>query len=120
MENFVCNTINENVHNKTNSELVSEVLRLRQAIRNHRDQKGDDRCWMDDEELYKVLPEGYVPPERDTTVELKLCEKYIQCRRNPKTKYVSPQRRIEELEKEVKDLRKFIRDDPFGFPDGDL
>jgi hypothetical protein len=76
-----------------------------EAIRKHRDQRGDDRCWMDDEELYKTLPEGYTPPQRDTCVRLELCKKYIECRQNPKTEYISPQRRIEELEKEVETLR---------------
>lgn len=78
--------------------LIGEIRRLQAAIRQHRDQRGDDRCWMDDETLYKVLPEGYVPPERDVTVELAQCERYLACRRNPATVYISPQRRIEELE----------------------
>lgn len=97
--------------------LIEMVLELRKAIRSHRDQRGDDRCWMDDEELYKVLPEGYTPPERDTTVELQLCEQYINCRRNPATKYISPQRRIEELERENKSLKQEINGLTFGFPD---
>jgi hypothetical protein len=67
------------------------------AIRKHRDQRGDDRCWMDDEELYKALPEGYTPPERDTAVELRNCEIFLACRKNPATTYVSPQREIEAL-----------------------
>jgi hypothetical protein len=37
--------------------LHAEVLRLRNAIRLHRDQRGDDRCWLDDVLLYKALPE---------------------------------------------------------------
>lgn len=79
--------------------LAVEVERLRTAIREHRDTRGDDRCWQDDETLYKTLPEGYEPPRRDASVELDLCRQYIACRRNPATEYVSPQRRIEELEK---------------------
>lgn len=78
--------------------LRAENEQLKAAIRSHRDQRGDDRCWQDDETLYSRLPEGYAVPARDTTVELALCEKYIACRRNPATEYVSPQRRIEELE----------------------
>lgn len=72
-----------------------------EAIRKHRDQRGDDRCWQDDEELYSILPEGYTPPPRDTAVMLEQCEKYIACRQNPATTYISPQRRIEELETEL-------------------
>jgi hypothetical protein len=86
------------------SELFAEVERLRTAIRKHRDQRGDDRCWMDDEELYKALPEGYFPPERDTSVELEHCKRFIACRRNPATAYVSPERRIEELEHRIKEI----------------
>ena len=84
----------------------SELEKLQAEVRKHRDQRGDDRCWMDDEELYKALPEGYTPPERDTLVEIALCRKFIENRHNPTTEYVSPQRRIEELEAEIADCRK--------------
>lgn len=82
-------------------EMARYIEKLEAAIRKHRDQKGDDKCWLDDEELYKVLPEGYEPPKRDSQVELENCIRYIQCRHNPNTEYVSPQRCIEELELEV-------------------
>ena len=45
-----------------------------------------------------MLPEGYMPPRRDTAVELARCQQYIASRQHPQTEYVSPQRRIEELE----------------------
>jgi hypothetical protein len=73
------------------------IDKLERAIREHRDQRGDDRCWRDDEELYEVLPEGYEVPTRDTAVELSLCERFIKNRQNPKTEYVSPEREIERL-----------------------
>jgi hypothetical protein len=41
----------------TPSELYNEVLKLRYGIRQHRDEKGHDRCWIDDEKLYLLLPE---------------------------------------------------------------
>ena len=85
-------------------DLVSLTESLLAAIRKHRDYRGDNRCWVDDEELYRVLPEGYTPPERDAVVELENCKKYITRRHNPRTRYVSPQRRIEELEEDVKRL----------------
>lgn len=31
------------------------INELEAAIKNHRDQRGDDRCWVDDQELYQVL-----------------------------------------------------------------
>jgi hypothetical protein len=36
-------------------EVLDELERLEAAIRKHRDQKGDDRCWMDDQDLYAAL-----------------------------------------------------------------
>jgi hypothetical protein len=89
-----------------NDRLKGKCRNLEAAIRKHRDERGDDRCWKDDEELYQVLSEGYTPPERDTAVELHNCEKFIACRQNPATVYVSPQRRIEELLQENERLRR--------------
>ena len=37
-------------------ELRSKIIQLRNAIRYPRDQKGDDRCWLDYYLLYKLLP----------------------------------------------------------------
>lgn len=90
--------------------LIAEVKRLSSAIRSHRDQRGDDRCWMDDEKLYAALPEGYTPPPRDSTVELRNCERYIASRHNPGTEYVSPEREIEQLKSENAKLRRELTD----------
>lgn len=100
-------------------EKQERIEQLEAAIRSHRDQRGDDRCWIDDETLYRVLPEGYTPPLRDSSVELALCAKYIECRHNPLTEYVSPQRRIEELEREVEQYRQVTQDGK-RIPAGDL
>lgn len=80
-------------------ELQEEVETLRAAIRKHRDEKGDDRCYLDDYELYKVLPEGFEPPKYCTAVELENCKRYIASRQDPNIEYVSPQREIERLTK---------------------
>ncbi len=42
---------------KNLDQLQGEIIKLRNVIRYHRDQKGDDRCWLDDELLYESLPE---------------------------------------------------------------
>lgn len=86
-------------------ELTAEVDKFQSAIRNHRDQRGDDRCWLDDETLYKSLPEGYTPPARDVAVEIANCQKFIETRRCPATEYVSPQRQVDELTAENARLR---------------
>lgn len=85
------------------SQRGNRIEELETAIHKHRDQRGDDRCWMDDEDLYRVLPEGYEPPERDTSVEIGNCQRFIANRRNPKTVYVSPQREIEALKRALRE-----------------
>lgn len=68
----------------TITDLISQVELLENAIRKHRDQKGDDRCWLDDQELYSVLNEpipesaGILPTKE---IFLGNCEKYYQCRK---------------------------------------
>lgn len=89
-----------------------EIGRLRDAIRKHRDYRGDDRCFLDDEELYAILPEGYTPRERDSAVELKNCERFIASRQNPKTEYVSPEREIERLKALLNDCKSAVRSLP--------
>ena len=42
----------------TLAELQEQVMTLRRALREHRDAKGHDRCWLNDEVLYRLLPEG--------------------------------------------------------------
>jgi hypothetical protein len=87
-------------------DLETQIKSLQKAIRAHRDQRGDDRCWLDDETLYRVLPEGYTPPARDSRVELKNCEKFIACRHNPETIYESPEARISSLAAELKESKQ--------------
>lgn len=44
-------------------QLAARVLALEVAIRQHRDERGHDRCWLDDRRLYGVLPESVVEEE---------------------------------------------------------
>lgn len=44
-------------------ELLARVRKLEQAIREHRDSKGHDRCWLTDRTLYQVLGEPIPDPE---------------------------------------------------------
>ena len=34
----------------------SQIVEMRKAIRSHRDQIGDDRCWIDDHAVYNTVP----------------------------------------------------------------
>lgn len=111
LENAVTNAIEAAVKTAlsqaqaTIEALTRERDMLRAAIREHRDARGDDRCWRDDDVLYAVLPGGYLPRECDTTVELDRCRQYIENRQHPLTAYVSPQRQIEALEAALAALR---------------
>lgn len=40
---------------------LENIKTLRDSIRYHRDQKGDDRCWVDDYRLWALLPD--TPPK---------------------------------------------------------
>lgn len=63
---------------------LDEINRLKDAIREHRDQKADDRCWLDDQKLYAVLGEGpaqtALPPREEF---LKSCANFYDKRQNP-------------------------------------
>ena len=83
---------------------IDEIHKLQAAIRKHRDTRGDDRCFQDDAELYSVLPEGDTRPASETAVTIENCQRYIECRQQGR-EYVSPQRRIEELEAELTRIR---------------
>ena len=67
-------------------DLIAEIKKLRAVIRYHKDQKGDDRCWVDDIRLYETLPEGCtgydstLPPEN---VFLENCKKFCKTRQTP-------------------------------------
>jgi hypothetical protein len=76
---------------------LRRLMALEAAVRKHRDTRGDDRCHADDGELYAALPEGDTRPARETAVTLENCARYVECRQAGR-EYVSPQRRIEELE----------------------
>lgn len=84
--------------------LIQRIQDLETAIRQHRDERGDDRCHADDGRLYAILPEGDTRPERETLVTIENCQKYIECRQTGR-EYISPQRRIEELEAEIDRLK---------------
>lgn len=66
----------------------AERDRFGDAIRNHRDQRGDDRCYLDDAELYAVLGEGpavTVLPPREAF--LANCARFHASRQDPSEKY---------------------------------
>jgi hypothetical protein len=89
---------------------LADAERLRSGIRQHRDQKFDDRCWLDDRCLYDLLPEGgqYVsglPPKAEF---LRSCERYWaqrQCPTDVRGIWAGHPMTIAQLEGEVERIR---------------
>ncbi len=85
--------MDEDLKNKlSNKHLIKEIIKLRNSIRLHRDEKGHDRCWLDDERLYSILPENLkgdlsLPPKCEF---LENCEKYWETRKNEVQKERNP------------------------------
>ena len=71
------------------------------AIRKHRDQKADDRCWMDDLELYALLPEEGTADNRvgDKEAMLANCRRFIErrCEGGHWPSYTDLEKRVAEL-----------------------
>ena len=52
--------VDEDLESLTQEELVAEVIKLRAAIRVHRDSSGHDLCWHHPD-LWRTLPEQVEP-----------------------------------------------------------
>lgn len=69
---------------------LAEVERLKSAIRNHRDQRGNDRCHIDDSALYEALgepqPNTALPPREAFLAE---CARFYECRQKPGDVYMA-------------------------------
>lgn len=75
------------------SALWAENQKLLAAIREHAFEKGDDRCWIDDEKLYAAA--GIDLAETNTALPPKdeflgNCARYHACRQKPGAVYVTP------------------------------
>ncbi len=91
--------------------LADHYLEILEYVRYLAAQRGDDRCWKDYEKLFQMLPEGYTAPAVDTIIELENCRKYLNSCNDPGVTYVSPQRRIEELERRLTEAEKELEDE---------
>ena len=63
--------------------LAEEVLRLREAIRRHRDKTGHELCWLNDVELWSELGENASYPHNTLPVReefLRQCAHYYESR----------------------------------------
>jgi len=71
--------MDDDVRTMSTDELIGEVVKLRQAIRIHRDSSGHDLCWHHPE-MWSLLPESYgpVPEVPEWPVFLRGCLRYRQ------------------------------------------
>lgn len=88
----------------------AEIARLREAIAKHRDQKGDDRCWLDDRELYAALDPSVpadqsLPPKCDF---LKSCERYWEQRQSLSDTFTLKHPTIGQMNREITRLREAL------------
>jgi hypothetical protein len=67
------------------SQLQLEIIKLRRLIRYHRDQKGNDRSWLDDELLYESLPEtaSNIPVLATKEAFMEKCTRFFERRQAP-------------------------------------
>lgn len=94
------------------AELEGRVAELETAIRTHRDQRDDDRCWLDDAALYAVLPDTkavdtLLPPHDEF---MQSCSRFWMQRQAPcRGKVVTPDfMTIRQLEEEIARLRNAV------------
>lgn len=71
--------MDDDIEGMTRAELLAEVRRLRQGIREHRDSTGHDLCWHHPK-LWKLLPERTdpVPAVPEWPEFLRGCLRYRQ------------------------------------------
>ena len=65
------------------SALREAIIQRRTVIRSHRDQKLDDRCWLDDYLVWKMCDDSPVYPLLVLPLEeaMQKCREFSQCRR---------------------------------------
>jgi hypothetical protein len=80
---------NKDLRDMDCNDLLREVIRLRDGIRDHRDCRGDDRCWFDDQKLYLLLPEKLRGQTGLNDKELMYgnCRRFIDTRVHPDDRF---------------------------------
>lgn len=104
------------------SQLIDDIINLRNGIRNHRDQNGDYRCWLDDVALYRLLPDSAgLPIKLPPWPEMeRKCKQFFDNRQCPKCPHTATVEKEDydktlkvmgtsDLEKELLRLQNAIR-----------
>lgn len=58
-------------------DLKKAIIVRREAIRLHRDQKGDDRCWLDDYLVWKLLDDTRAMPQFSMEEGMEKCKEFF-------------------------------------------
>jgi hypothetical protein len=86
-------------------EAAKRAEYLADAIRTHRAQKADDRCWMDDFDLYSALDDGVTPDNRvgDKEAMLANCKRFVEtrCAGGKWTNYAELEADVARLQRQV-------------------
>ena len=78
----------KDVENMSTDQLREELVALRNAVRLHREERGHDRCWIDDGRLYGALPEqkgavSQLPPWSEFQANCRRFWELRQCGSSP-------------------------------------
>lgn len=93
---------------KNIEQLRAEVARIKAAIREHKDQLSDSRCWLDDSKLYSALDDrGYDSSLPAKCEFLESCSRFWEQRQTPEAKdRRAGEMTIAQLQAEVERLRE--------------
>lgn len=108
LEKHNMNEIMKDVHAK------ARIQKLEDAIRAHRNQKADDRCWLDDLTLYSVLDDEIEADNRigDECAMLSNCERFLMNRCDkggPWKSYAEFETELARRDKEILEKNETIR-----------
>lgn len=64
-------------------DVLQEIIECRHAIREHRDAKGDDRCWLDDYAVWALIPGSFPVPAELPPFDagMDMCRAFYKLRR---------------------------------------
>lgn len=99
------------------SDMFKKYAELRIAVKEHRDARGDDRCWLDDIELYRALGEEVPKPMMlalpNREAFFTRCTEYYKNRQSPGCRpwitVEALQTRIDELESYIKKVLNLLK-----------
>lgn len=112
-----CNGWHKVRQSKDERELEEERDKLKTAIRTHRDQRGDDRCWMDDQKLYEALGESAgdnsLPPKEKFLAN---CSRFYdnRCRNAEWKSYQEIEEERDQLKEQILKLQELLKNKTIG------